>query len=410
MTENLAPLRHRPFRLLAAGRTISALGNAIAPIALAFAVLDLTGSVATLGLVVGARSLTNVLFLLFGGVIADRLPRSVVLVGSSWCSAFAQAAIATLVLTHTASIPLLMTFSAINGISSAFALPASSALTAQTVPLPWMRQAVALLRLGTNTAMIAGASMAGVLIAFTSSGLGLAADAASFAIAGCCFALIKSGAAAAPATAPSFLAELRQGWTEFTARTWVWLSVAGFCFINAAISAGTNVLGPAVADASIGRGAWGFVLATQTAGLLIGALIGLRIRPQRPLLVGTAAMSATALIPLILAIQPHTLLLCIAALLSGIGLELFSIAWDVSLQQHIPPARLARVFSYDALGSFIAVPFAHITIGPFSQAVGTTAALITAAAITLTAITLMIASRSIRTLPSTTRTDDAVLA
>ena len=77
------------------------LGNAIAPIALAFAVLDLTGSAADLGLVVGARSLINVLFLLFGGVVADRLPRHLVMVGSCALAALTQAAVAALVLTDT---------------------------------------------------------------------------------------------------------------------------------------------------------------------------------------------------------------------------------------------------------------------------------------------------------------------
>ncbi len=66
MRETLAPLRLPAFRLLLAGRTINALGNAFAPIALAFAVLDLTGSARDLGLVVGTRMLVNVLFLLLG--------------------------------------------------------------------------------------------------------------------------------------------------------------------------------------------------------------------------------------------------------------------------------------------------------------------------------------------------------
>src|SRR5207253_1710717 len=73
------PLRHREFRWLLAARVTGFVGGAVAPVALAFAVLDLTGSVRDLGLVVGARSLANVLLLLVGGVLADRLPLAVLL-------------------------------------------------------------------------------------------------------------------------------------------------------------------------------------------------------------------------------------------------------------------------------------------------------------------------------------------
>jgi len=100
----LAPLRHAPFRFLLSGRVVSMTGNAVAPIALAFAVLDLTGSALDLGIVVGGRSITTIVFILIGGVVADRLPRSVVMVVSSVLAAASQAAVAALVLTHTATL------------------------------------------------------------------------------------------------------------------------------------------------------------------------------------------------------------------------------------------------------------------------------------------------------------------
>ncbi|MDI5943663.1 MFS transporter, partial [Micromonospora sp. DH15] len=130
----LAPLRHRAFRWLAAGRMVNMLGNGVAPIALAFAVLDLTGSVRDLGLVVGVRSLMTVLFVLFGGVVADRIPRRLVLVGSNVLGAATQAAVAAVVLTGTATIPLLLALGAANGVVSALAQPASAAATPPTGP------------------------------------------------------------------------------------------------------------------------------------------------------------------------------------------------------------------------------------------------------------------------------------
>lgn len=133
MIATLAPLRHADFRWLAAGRTMTYFANSMAPIALSFAVLDLTGSMIDLGVVVGARSVANVAVLLFGGVLADRLPKAVVLQGSSLVAALIQAAVLS-ILAGFASVPLLVVLSVANGVVAAVGLPAASALIPQTVP------------------------------------------------------------------------------------------------------------------------------------------------------------------------------------------------------------------------------------------------------------------------------------
>ena len=181
MRETLAPLRIPSFRLLLAGRAVNALGNSFAPIALAFAVLDLTGSASDLGLVVGARTLVNVIFLLFGGALADRLPKNLLMVGSCVAAAGTQGAIAALVLTDTATIPLLIALSAVNGMVGALALPASSAIVPQLVPADLRQQANALGRLLFNGAAIIGAPVAGIVVAAVADGKG---DAIGFGIGG----------------------------------------------------------------------------------------------------------------------------------------------------------------------------------------------------------------------------------
>ncbi|HTF09113.1 MAG TPA: MFS transporter, partial [Asanoa sp.] len=224
----LAPLRHAPFRFLVAGRTTTMLGNAVAPIALAFAVLDLTGSARDLGLVVGVRSLANVIFILFGGVIADRLPRHLVMVGASVLAGATQAAVAVTVLTSTATIPLLLALSAVNGIAAAVAFPAIAAIVPQTVPSGMLQQANALNRLAFNSAMIAGSSLGGVLVATAGPGWGLAVDAGTFFLAGLLFALVRVPKTDQPPVLdrPGIFAEMRHGWTAFISRTWLWVVVA----------------------------------------------------------------------------------------------------------------------------------------------------------------------------------------
>ena len=371
MNDALAPLRHRAFRYVAGGRLVVMLGNAIAPVALAFAVLDLTGSAADLGLVVGARSLMNVVFVLFGGIVADRLPRHLVLVASCSVAALSQAAVATLVLTDRATIPLLLALSAVNGISSAFAFPAAAAIIPQTVPVELLRAANAINRLGTSGAMIVGAGLGGVLVASIGPGWGLAVDAVTFAVGAALFAVVRvPGRRAAGEPRTTLLHDLRTGWTEFASRSWVWVVVLGFCFSNMAFVAAISVLGPVVADETIGRRLWGVVLGAETLGMVVGALVAMRVRVRRLLLFGVVCSGGDLLLVLALGVAPHIAVLVPAAFLTGVAVEQFAIAWEVSMQEHIPADTLARVYSYDMLGSFLAIPIGQVAAGPVAERVG----------------------------------------
>jgi len=399
VNQMFAPLRHRAFRYVVLGRTVTMLGNGMAPIALAFAVLDLTGSAADLGLVVGARSLTNVLFLLFGGVVADRLPRQFVVVVASGLSFLTQGAVAALVLTDHATVPVLMALGAVNGLTAAFAFPATSALLPQTVPPAIRKQANAINRLGINFAMIVGASLGGFLVATFEPGWALAVDAATFALAGLFFALVRvPSQRAADAARTSTWTDLRAGWSEFTSHTWVWVVVLGFCFFNMAEVAGLSVLGPTVADSSFGRQTWGFLIAVETVGAVLGAFLAMRLRARRLLLIGTISCTLPAAFLIVLGAGLPVAVLFVLAFATGVGLEQFGIAWETSLQEHIPEDKLARVYSYDALGSFIAIPVGQVAAGPLAERVGTEAALIIAGGVAMLATLGMLASRSVRTL------------
>ena len=413
----LAPLRHPAFRALAAGRGISLIGNGVAPMALSFAVLDLTHSVSDLGLVVGSRSLFNVLFLLFGGVLADRLPRHLVLVGSGLLSAATQASVATLVLTHSATIPLLMVLSAANGLFAALALPASSALVPQTVPDELRQSANALNRMAANSAQILGASLGGILVAAVGPGWGLAVDATSFVLSALCFLRVRipgsrtpgaAGPAGTPVAKPGLFAELREGWSEFVSRTWVWVIVVAFGFINAALAGAVQILGPSVAVHSFGSAGWGFVLASQTGGMVAGGVLALRIRFRRLLLVGVACVGAEVLLPLGLAVQVPVYWLAVAGFVCGLCIEQFGVAWETSLQQEIPAAKLARVYSYDMVGSFVAIPLAQVATGPLAQALGARSALFGAAGVIAVGTVAMLAVRDVRRLRTGRPAESAV--
>ncbi|MFG1924116.1 MFS transporter [Cryptosporangium sp. NPDC048952] len=396
MSGAVAPLRFAAYRRLLAGRTINTVGSAIAPIALAFAVLDLTGSVSMLGLIVGARSLADVAFLLLGGVLADRLPRPLVLVGSNVLSGVTQAVVATLVLAGVAHVPALVVLSALNGALSALSRPATAALTPQTVPAEILQQANAVMRIGANAGIVLGASAGGALVAFVGPGWGLAVDAASFLLAGLVFVGIRVPHVAST-SGGSIVADLREGWGEFTARTWVWVVVVAFTVINGTIGA-MQVLGPAVADETIGRSGWGMVLAAQTAGFVAGGVIALRTRFQRPLLAAMLFMALESFFLVGLGVAPHLPVLLALGFLTGIGVEQFSVAWETTIQQHVPADKLARVISYDMLGSFVAIPVGEVVAGPIAGGIGMSATLVGAAVLSFTAAVVAAFTPSVRRL------------
>jgi MFS family permease len=194
------------------------------------------------------------------------------------------------------------------------------------------------------------------------------------------------------------LTELREGWREFVSRPWVWIVVLGFTFFNMAEQGALNVIGPTVADASFGRTVWGLVLAAETAGGVIGALIAMRVRVRRLLLLGIVCCVAPPTLLVALALTPVATVLIPAALLTGLAIEQFSIAWEVSIQEHIPADKLARVYSYDALGSLLGIPVGQILAGPLAVALGASPALLIASGIGGLAVLGMLASRSVRTL------------
>jgi hypothetical protein len=393
----LEPFASRPFRLLFGGRLADNVASAVAPIALAFAVLDLGGSPSVLGLVLACRTAPMIVLILFGGVVADRLPKHSVLVVANVVSALTQGLVAALLLSHSAQLWHLAAIEAVNGVSGAFMMPAASGLTPQTVPASQLQPANALLRLGHNATFVTGSAAGGLLVAVSGSGWAFAVDAVLFAVGAALLSRIRM-ARNVRLEATTILADLREGWSEFRSRTWLWVIVVQFAFVNMAMSGATNALGPVVADRTIGRAAWGLVLASTTAGMIVGGLIALRSSWTRPLLVGTLAMFLEVPVLLALGLQPQTLLLMALAFVSGIGIETFTVAWDVSMQSNIPADRLSRVYAYDWFGSLVFIPVGLALAGPIAGIIGVRAAIVGAALVVALATSVALAVPAVRNL------------
>ena len=264
LSQRLGALQERDFRLLFAGTTITTIGDRLAGIALAFAVLDMASATA-LGIVFAVRQGVQALVVVGGGVLSDRIPRNLVLVGASLVQGTAQAATAACVLTGTGGVGAIVALQAVYGIGLGLVLPAEVGLVPQTVSPARLQQANALQGMSRNMIGVLGPAVGGVVVVVSSPGIALAIDAVSFLV---CADLLRRIRVAPRDGAGShgFVHELREGWQEFTSRTWLWASVLLFGIGNLAF-AGWIVLGPAIADERLGgAGPWAVILTAGGVG------------------------------------------------------------------------------------------------------------------------------------------------
>lgn len=378
--EAFAPLTERQFRLLWLGRVSSAAGDALMPLALAFAVLSVDGSATALGSVLAALWIARVGFTLVGGVVADRLPRRAVMLACDGARAVVQAFTATMLLTGQMTLPLFLVTASVFGAASAFFGPASDGLVPQTISGGNLRPANALLGISQNAMNVFGPAAAGILIALASPGWAFAIDSVSF-IASAWFLMQLRIPAHERAPRSRFLRELRDGLHEVTSRAWVRAPIAGFAISNFCFAA-FIVLGPVVARAELGGArAWGIVSTCGALGAIAGSLASVRLHPRHPLTFGFAA-SMTIAVPIAALARP----LPTAVIAAAWGLGTASIAisntfWETNLQRRIPPGVFARVRSYDILVSFVFMPLGFIAFPLIAQSLGTEWTLLAAAAV-----------------------------
>lgn len=393
------PLREPEFRLLFAARTVSMSGSAMAPVALAFAVLDtLHGSATDVGYVLVARQAPVIVLLLVGGVWADRVPRHRVMVGSNLVSGSAQAGLAALLLTQHAQLWNLIVLSGVNAGANAFFFPASTGIVPQTVHETLLQTANSMLRLSLNGANIAGAALGGIVVSAVGPGWAIAFDAASFLAAAAITARMRIPALLREAGS-TMLHELRVGWHDFWSRTWLWSIVLQFSLLIAAEGAALDVLGPKVSKTHFGgAGAYGAILAATVAGSVVTGVLLLRWRPRRTLLTATFAIMPLALPMLAFARPEPPAVVAVASFVAGAGLGIFGVLWDTTMQQEIPQDRLSRLSAYDALGSICLSPLGMAAAGPLAAAVGFRDAFLICAAVVVGATLPVFGVRDVRTM------------
>lgn len=366
----LAPLGVPAFRAFFAASAVNMVGSTMAPVALAFSVLHVTDSPSALGIVLASNAVPMVLLMLFGGVLADRISRVLLLRLGSVVLAATQGAVATLVITGAAELWMLAVLEALNGIVLALTFPAYAAMTPQLVPRELLQEANVLQSVVRGGLRVLGPTIAAWLVVAVGPGVALGVDALTWLASGAMMLLVRIPPRAPAEGGTSTLTELREGWSLFTGITWLWVVVLAFAALNAMHSGALLTLGPAIAKATIGARGWGYVLSAESLGMLAMTGIMLRRRLERPLLVGMLAISLLGLPILLLGVGPGLGPLVVAFFLGGAGTELFNLGWLLAMQENIEERLLSRAFSYDMVGSLVAVPVGQLVYGPLGVAFG----------------------------------------
>jgi predicted MFS family arabinose efflux permease len=404
----IAALRSRDFRLLWLGQSASVIGDGLIIVAIGLYVTQLTNDPSDVGLVLGAYVAPLALFLLFGGVIADRLPRQAVMIAADVIRAVLHGILALLIAAGAVQIWQMAVIGVLFGTAQAFFQPAYAGLVPQTVPEREIQSAQALTGVSRELSEFVGPAVATALVFSVGGAAAFAVDALTFVVSALTLSRVRARSRGDDAARSTVLAELREGWTAVRQRAWVWVTISVFAVSVLVALAPFFVLGPAVSRDMYGTAAvFGITNVAWGAGTVAGATIGARWRPRRPMF---AALLVSVVWPLTIVLfavgTPLPVLYGVTAA-AGLGMGLFGVWWETALAQRIPAHLLSRVSAWDWLGAMALLPIGYLAAGPMADLLGATTVLVGGGLIGLLAIGLGLLPTSTRRL---TRIDDEPLA
>ncbi|MEU0068794.1 MFS transporter [Streptomyces sp. NPDC006332] len=390
------PLRSAAFRWFLGGQSISMVGSAMSPVALAFGVLEVTDSAAWLSAVTTAALVPMLAMLLLGGGIADRYRRDTVLRLTSLGAGLTQAGVALLLLTqqHPA---FLLPLSGLNGVFQGLTRPALRGIVANLTAGRGIQRASSLLASVRNATQILGPTAAGLLTASVGGGWAIAADALSFLLAAACFARMSlPDLLPRSEGGPTMLGELLEGWSYFRSQPWIWAVTLAFAVFNGLNRGVWQILGPVIANDTIGAEGWGLVLSARGVGALMASVVMVELTVRRPMGPALASMSLGALPLILLGVGASTPWLAASAFLAGVVAEFFTVVWETVNNTHIPERLLSRVGAHDELWSSVPAPIGQLSTPFLVAAFGTVAVAVTGGGIAAVAMFLPLLVPSLR--------------
>ncbi|MET8399652.1 MFS transporter [Streptomyces sp900116325] len=390
-------LWNRNFRLFFIARTAALFGDGMIPVALTAGLLGAGRPHSSVGFALAAWMGPLALFVLFGGVLADRFtPRRMMIIAD----ALRLVGASVLAITFATGNPPLWAvyaLSSVAGVGAALFQPG----VASTVPRVSLdvQRGNAVLRVSEALMTMAGPAFAGLLVGLASAGAVYAANASTFAVSGVCLFLLRLAPRPADeAPRGTFVAELVDGWREFRARSWLWGVIAIWTVY------GFTVMGPMLPLTAVevteahGSGTYGVMMAVNGAGSVVGGLLALRLRPRRPLAAGAMALTGVCVNLVVLGLEMPVFALGVGQFVAGAVFAFWLVMWSTTVQTHVPPEALNRLHAYDVAGSLLMLAAGRALAGPVADAVGASEVLLAGAVINALVVGVLLAARPIRRL------------
>ena len=401
--ETSALLRVPAFRTLLVARTISNFGNGLSPIAIAFGVLSLPGATPkSLSLVMFAQMLPIVVFMLVGGVIADRYPRALLIGSADMLLSVLVVGNGIALATHHATVQTMMVIGLLGGTLNAVWWPAMSGLVPELVEEDQLQSANSFVGLVCNFANIIGTVAGGIIVATIGAGLAIVVDGVTFFIAGLLVFQLRMFGTRREVNehSPSVFDDLVHGWREFVSLKWVVAVVAGYSVIAMLFESAFAVVGPVFAKESLGGPQpWSWILASFSVGMVVGVLTTVKVRPKRPLLVGLIVQFGMVLWFLSMGQTDAVPFIMVCAFFCGFAMDFFMVLWQTAMQANVPRESISRVASYDAFGSLFFAPLGLVVAGPLVSRYGTQPTFTAFAVVMTIVVVAMLSVREVRDLP-----------
>jgi len=385
-------------RKLVLARFISNFGNGLAPVAIPFGVLGLSGATASsLSLVWFANMFPLVTFMLIGGVIGDKFPRAQLVGGTDLILGILVLINGISLITNNGSVLIFVIVGFIGGFLNAIWYPAMGALTSDLADEKILQESNSSIMLSSNLAMIIGTAIGGILVASVGPGWAIFIDGLSFMFAGILVYSLRKLTPVAKSSSESTFKELRTGWKEFKTHKWIVAIVAASTIIMAAERSIYSVIGPIVAKENLGGAkSWSVILTVWGIGSVIGVVFAGKIRPKYPIRFALLTQFPTVIWILAVGNSKSVLLIAITAFMLGIAMDLFYVLWITTIQKVVAKESLSKVLAYDAWGSMALAPIALGFAGPISEKFGNSATANALAFVTLVALLLPFLVKEVR--------------
>ncbi|HEY8731728.1 MAG TPA: MFS transporter [Candidatus Limnocylindria bacterium] len=372
----LEPLRHRDFRLLWAGQTVSTFGNFLHQVAVPFQLLALGASPIQLGIGASISTAVSLVLFLFAGAIVDRVPRRRVILACDLASGFVVLAIALLSITDNLRFQHIYLEAAFFGAMGAFFQPAMGAIIPELVPADILVQGNTLRSFSRQAARLTGPVIGGILVATVGPGWAFLADSLTFFVSFVVL-LAASAARAADATRQPILREIREGLAFTFSLPWLWITIIVFAFANMTYAGPLIVAMPLlVRDVLLANaGVFGLISASNGVGEIIGGVLLGQVKIKHVGMVMYAAAAFGGFSLALYGLLPVYPLLLLYGVGLGMGFIGFGVLWDSAVQRHVPRELLGRVGSVDGFGSILLLPVAPLISGALIERIGPAAVL-----------------------------------